>query len=200
MSTIPRRGRTVVIKNQGNAPISTFGDNLRQQKKFGITLNDRFSQLRNAGANAKAVGAALRRKQQSVRSHANRFANVMYRRTGRPKDSFITMMQPPIQRGTGLGTPGHGRLGRGGAVAGTGPRKGRGGHVGGARGSGRGGSRGGRGGGRGRGGRGGGGRNNKQTIVSEVDLNTDIESYMSQSNKSQSKELDADIDQYMHKS
>jgi len=199
MSTIPRRGRTVVIKNQGNAPISTFGDNLRKQKKFGITLNDRFSQLRNAGANAKAVGAALRRTQQSVRSHANRFANVMYRRTGRPKDSFITMMQPPIQRGTGLGTPGRGRLGRGGSG---GARKGigRGGRTN-TRGSGRGGSRGGRGRGSGRGGRGGGGgRNNKQTIVSELDLNTDIDSYMSQSNKSQSKELDADIDQYMHKS
>jgi len=199
MSTIPRRGRKVVIKNQGNAQTSAFADNLRPQKNSGITLNDRFSQLRNAGANAKAVGAALRRTQQSVRSHANRFANVMYRRTGRPKDSFITMMQPPIQRGTGLGTPGRGRLGRGGSG---GARKGigRGGRTN-TRGSGRGGSRGGRGRGSGRGGRGGGGgRNNKQTIVSELDLNTDIDSYMSQSNKSQSKELDADIDQYMHKS
>jgi len=190
MSTNPRRGRKVVIKNQGSAaPTFAFSDNLRPQKKTGLTLNDRFSQLRNAGANAKAVGAALRRTQQIVRSRANRFANVMNRRTGRPKDSFGTMMQSPIQRGTGLGTPGRGRLGRGGS------RRGRGGR-GGSRGPGRAGNRGGRG--RGRGGRGGGGgRNNKQTIASEVDLNTDIDSYMSQSNKSQSKVLDADIDQYM---
>jgi len=186
MSTVnTRRGHKVVIKMPANIPLTNSPSPSRPQ-----TLNDRFSQLRNVGANAKAIGATMRRTQQRIRGSANRFATVMNRRTGRPKDVFTGMIRQPIKRGgNGFGIPGRGRLGRGGTRY-----RGRGG---------RGGSRGGRGGGgAGRGGnghRGGRGGAHFKVPPSNEELNQELESYMQQGSKRQTQVLDNEMEEYMKK-
>jgi len=155
------RGRRVVGVN-----VATNG---------GLSLNDRFSQLKSKAGSPATRGA--RRGGVVARGGAARFSTQMEKRTGR---------RPTVQ---GLNKP---------RRAAQNPlqnrRGGRGAVASGRRGS----TRGARGGLRGRGGRGRGrGGKGRKEFVSQDDLDADLDSYMGRSEKVAQQKLDDDLEAYM---
>jgi len=154
----------------------------------GLSLNDRFSQLRDTTTSSRPA----RREANFARGSNSRFSSQMEKRTGRkfPLGQGVNKTRRGGGGQTSFQTRRVTRGGGGGGVVGNTRFRGNAGGRGGRGGRGR-------GAGRGRGGRGGGHGRGRKENLSQDDLDADLDNYMGRSEKVASAKLDEDLEAYM---